>query len=679
MATFSAQVTDLVGTFSDETALDTFITEGANEVINAMPRSMQERVAEETAVSTGTTTSEGHKVLYMLRTDGTIDQPCRRIPARQRGRVADSDDMEYATTSDPAYYVKDGKFNILPSGAGLLVSMPTYSQTSPLDASDISTITNFPNEAEYLVVLYAAIKALQQNMSGKLSNSDITTALTAINTELDETQAVCDKIDADLVLAKAEVVLAKAEAAEIASNTDNSSDFETACDAMVTELNKVDNIIAEASTEFDKVDNVIVEGSVEFDKSTALLVKGEVDSESAVNDAAAKIVIELDDTRVICDDVGNKTDSASTALGNMATEMALANAEVDGVTTTLAQALALTDSGSTDIKTALTAMQTANAKFRADGGDPALFGDESTYDTSDSAMTNVKTYVDRAISYINGDFPAATHDLLLNLADVDAALTNEDIELANARMQQTQTTMSAVQTDLNIAQTYITEWNTLAQTLVAEINSFESEASARYGWINAKAVAWKGKLESAQGYMATAGGYANQASGFNSTAQTYATEIQARIGLANGYLSEITGRLAQASAKRQESQSRLTAGASYLQEANTIIAQGNAYLQEAQSYITQAGGYAAEVGARSTFVGAKSQAVQGYIGTAKSYVATAQGFSNEIQSKIVIAQGYSNEVQSRLSVDTTEYIWYEKQQAKLQADYDRGIQLLRAG
>ena len=38
MATFSAQVVDLVGTFSDETALDSFITEGANEVINAMPR-----------------------------------------------------------------------------------------------------------------------------------------------------------------------------------------------------------------------------------------------------------------------------------------------------------------------------------------------------------------------------------------------------------------------------------------------------------------------------------------------------------------------------------------------------------------------------------------------------------------------------------------------------------------
>mgnify|MGYP003134036563 FL=1 len=166
MATFSAQVVDLVGTFSDETALDSFVTEGANEVISAMPRRAMERVAEETAVTDGSTTSEGHKILYVLRNDGTIDQPCRQVPAYKRGRIQDSSDMEFATTSDPVYYIQDGKINIFPNGNGLMVSIPTYSQSSPLDASAISTITNFPDEYEYLVVLYAAIKALQQNLSG---------------------------------------------------------------------------------------------------------------------------------------------------------------------------------------------------------------------------------------------------------------------------------------------------------------------------------------------------------------------------------------------------------------------------------------------------------------------------------------------------------------------------------
>ena len=182
MANFDAQVIDLVGSSwtEDQDAVNQFITEGANEVINAMPRSMQERVAEETTVISGTTKSEGHKVLSMTRNNGTIDQPCRRIPANKRGRVADSDDMEYATATDPAYYINDGKFNILPSGGSgnKLVSVLTYSQESGtmLDASLIDTIANFPNEAEYLVVLYAAVKALQQAMNGKSSSlpTDVT-------------------------------------------------------------------------------------------------------------------------------------------------------------------------------------------------------------------------------------------------------------------------------------------------------------------------------------------------------------------------------------------------------------------------------------------------------------------------------------------------------------------------
>ena len=58
---------------------------------------------------------------------------------------------------------------------------------------------------------------------------------------------------------------------------------------------------------------------------------------------------------------------------------------------------------------------------------------------------------------------------------------------------------------------------------------------------------------------------------------------------------------------------------------------------------------------------------------------TAGGYANQASGFSVASQGYASEVQTRLAVDTTEYIWYEKQQTKLQADYDKGIQLLRAG
>ena len=166
-------------------------------------------------------------------------------------------------------------------------------------------------------------------------------------------------------------------------------------------------------------------------------------------------------------------------------------------------------------------------------------------------MTNVKTYVDRAISYVNGDFPEGDSDLLQILKDVNDQITAEDTELAGSFMNAAQTTINAMQADLQIAQTYITEWNTMVQTLVSEVNAFASEAGSRYGWINAKAVVWQGELSAAQGYMGTAGGYSAQANGFIGAANTFATEVQTKIAIANGYIAEANARLQQDSAKYQ--------------------------------------------------------------------------------------------------------------------------------
>ena len=194
MANFDAQVIELVGaTYStDQAALDQFITEGANEVINAMPRSVMERVAKETSVTSGSTSSEGHKILYVLRNDGTIDQPCRLIPAYKRGRAADSDDMEAASATDPVYYIQGGTINVLPSGGSgnKLVSVPTYS-ASAIDASGSSTIANFPNEYEYLVVLYAAIKSLQQVLNSiVLADASISYSAASVGNAVSSAQDV---------------------------------------------------------------------------------------------------------------------------------------------------------------------------------------------------------------------------------------------------------------------------------------------------------------------------------------------------------------------------------------------------------------------------------------------------------------------------------------------------------
>ena len=415
MATFSAQVVDLVGAFSDETALDSFITEGANEVINAMPRAVMERVAEETTF-TNTVSSEGHKVLHVLKNDGTIDQPCRLVLASKRGRIQDSSDMEFSTSSDPAYYIQDSLVTLFPTGSGgKLVSIPTYSQASPLDASGISTITNFPDEYEYLVTLYAAVKALQQNMTAKHGNSDITTALTAINTEIDETLAIADSASTEIGLANAEI---------------------------------------------DKATTEVALANVEVD-----LMNAEVD---------------------------------------------LSNAELD-------EALVLVDSG---IDTATTAINTA-------------------VDRVNAAVTLSNTQFDSAVT----------------------ANTAEDIELASSHVNAGNGFLSEAQGSLGEAQGYVNE-------VSARVNQVQSQIAV------------------AQGFLGTASGYGS---------------------VAQGYLGTATG----------------------------------------------------------------------YINTAQGFIATANAYLAQIQAKLNISQAYANEAQSRLAVDTTEYNWYQTQQAKLQADYDKGIQIMR--
>jgi hypothetical protein len=546
---FSLQITNLVGGATiDQEFCDDAAGDACKEIINQLPANLKAKCATATTLNNSTTVMDMDavgEILHVTRlsaNSGGYQFPCREIPAMYGGLAEDSTDLNYyGTATDPVYWI-DGNT----SDAATLYVKPTPEATQTAIVHHISyptvdvdadtlEIANFPDEATYLVVLYAATRQLlkfQATMSSSF-NSDIGTAFTAVNTELDETQAVCDKIDADLVLAKAEIVLAKAEAAELASNTDNGSDFETACDAMVTELNKVDNVIVEASTEFDKVDNVIIEGSVELDKSTALLDLGETDSEGAVNTAAAKIITELDETQAICDLINTQADSAVTALGSMGTEIGLANTEVDLANPEV-------DLAKAEILETVTLI---------DGG------------------------IDTAVAAVKASADLVGAEVVLANAEVDL----EDMEKASGYIQ--------------TAQGFLSE----ASGYVNEVNARVAQVNGQIAVANGYLSTASGYNQTGQAYLATAQSYGNQASGFVAAAGAFASELQSKINIANGYVSEMNIRLAQAGAKRQESQSRLTAGSAYIQEANAIVSQGNAYLQEAQSYVSQAQGYANEI------------------------------------------------------------------------------------
>ena len=144
MATFEAQVEGLTSLSIDgsssptQTELTQFLTDGAKEVLTALPMDKKVMYSTSNALNNSTTylTLGGSEILGVMRDDGTINQPCRRIPSSMSGRAQDSAEMIYGDSS----------------------------------------ITRFPDEAEYLVPLYASVKTLQNKMASMMDeiprNSD---------------------------------------------------------------------------------------------------------------------------------------------------------------------------------------------------------------------------------------------------------------------------------------------------------------------------------------------------------------------------------------------------------------------------------------------------------------------------------------------------------------------------
>ena len=184
MATFQTQVMALTGltissssTFPTEAQLTQFLTDGAKEIINALPGSLlslcssQETFTSTEPGSESETLNTG-KILNVLRSDGDIDQPCRQINSENKGRVSDESDMSYAKITDPVYYIENNKINVLPSGGSCKYSEVAY----PAVVYSASNVAAFPDEAEYLIPLYASVKSLQNKMASMSSeiprNSD---------------------------------------------------------------------------------------------------------------------------------------------------------------------------------------------------------------------------------------------------------------------------------------------------------------------------------------------------------------------------------------------------------------------------------------------------------------------------------------------------------------------------
>ena len=305
MQTFEAQVeglTSLTITSSSsptQTELSDFLSDGAAEIINAMPQRLKYLCATEdtftsTAFGSESKVPTSGQILSVTR----VSEPCRQIPAELAGRASDSSafassHMETATATDPVWYVYNGKVNALPASAlckYLEVNRPSVAYTH---SSMATSLASFPLEYEYLVVTYASIKSLQNAMGDKTSSlpTDVTLPTLSLPSApvapSIATVSYTDAINADASI-EAIVVPAKIDvsgnAPSFVSPVSPAADF-----AKVTTYVETDEDVELASSKLQQIQSQISDFSAKMQESTSKFNKDNVRYQMEFQEEVTKV------------------------------------------------------------------------------------------------------------------------------------------------------------------------------------------------------------------------------------------------------------------------------------------------------------------------------------------------------------------------------------------------------
>ena len=158
MADFKTRIDDLTNFSStDDIAISDWLNEGYRELVNIFPANLKELCYSSLEF---TSRPEGMELESLTTSKlGAVfahNLECREITPRHKYKAANSNSYFYATSSDPVYYIEGSKLNVLPYDS----PSTYYYIASPSITVTSESVDNFPDEAEYLLVYYASIKAL---------------------------------------------------------------------------------------------------------------------------------------------------------------------------------------------------------------------------------------------------------------------------------------------------------------------------------------------------------------------------------------------------------------------------------------------------------------------------------------------------------------------------------------
>ena len=136
------------------TALSQWLTASAKELFDIIPEMTLKKVAPATMSSATTGTSLAGKRIFGVDIAG---YPAREVPALEYAKVTNQNSIHYARSTDPVFYIKEGKLYVTTDGAETAEGTIHYI-SAPEVTYDLTTVPYFPTEYEPLVVLGAAVR-----------------------------------------------------------------------------------------------------------------------------------------------------------------------------------------------------------------------------------------------------------------------------------------------------------------------------------------------------------------------------------------------------------------------------------------------------------------------------------------------------------------------------------------
>lgn len=152
---FKTEVEDYIGSFSDTSALDAWLTHAARLIVHLMPDNKAEKFTKELTDGGSGVSVEDYRPLWAHKSG----YRAIRHPAAMKTQLTLAGSIHNALATSPAWYIEKLKAYVVPSGGSVLaVPLPDVVNT-------MSSIFNFPNEYKHGVVLYAAIHGLLQQLN----------------------------------------------------------------------------------------------------------------------------------------------------------------------------------------------------------------------------------------------------------------------------------------------------------------------------------------------------------------------------------------------------------------------------------------------------------------------------------------------------------------------------------